>query len=81
MEGLTDLFLERSVPVHIRSVNGAEFIAMKLRDYFSRKDFSTSFQYCRKSRMAISYARLDKGLGKQTVGQCLTDRSSRAEFA
>ena len=36
IEVLTDLFLERGVPVHIRSDNGSEFIAKKLRDYLSR---------------------------------------------
>ncbi|NIV26486.1 MAG: IS3 family transposase [Gammaproteobacteria bacterium] len=36
LEVLTDLFLERGVPVHIRSDNGSEFTAKRLRDYLSR---------------------------------------------
>jgi transposase InsO family protein len=36
LEMLTDLFLERGVPVHIRSDNGSEFTAKKLREYLSR---------------------------------------------
>ena len=31
-----DLFLERGVPVHIRSDNGSEFIAKKVRKFLSR---------------------------------------------
>jgi len=33
---LTDLFCERGVPVHIRSDNGPEFIAMRLRAWLNR---------------------------------------------
>ena len=36
LEVLTDLFLERGVPVHIRSDNGSEFIAKKVRMFLSR---------------------------------------------
>jgi transposase InsO family protein len=36
LEVLLDLFLERGVPVHIRSDNGAEFIAQKVRSFLSR---------------------------------------------
>jgi putative transposase len=33
---LTDLFIERGVPVHIRSDNGPEFIARRVRDWLER---------------------------------------------
>lgn len=33
---LTDLFIERGVPVHIRSDNGPEFIAKRVRDWLER---------------------------------------------
>jgi putative transposase len=33
---LTDLFIERGVPVHIRSDNGAEFTASQVRDWLGR---------------------------------------------
>lgn len=33
VEVLTDLFIERGVPVHIRSDNGPEFIAKRVRDW------------------------------------------------
>jgi len=33
---LTDLFIERGVPVHIRSDNGSEFIAKRVRDWLER---------------------------------------------
>jgi putative transposase len=33
---LTDLFIERGVPVHIRSDNGSEFIAKRVRDWLGR---------------------------------------------
>ncbi len=36
LEVLLDLFLERGVPVHIRSDNGSEFIAKKVRMFLSR---------------------------------------------
>ena len=36
LEVLLDLFLERGVPVHIRSDNGSEFIAKNVRQFLSR---------------------------------------------
>ena len=36
LDVLLDLFLERGVPVHIRSDNGSEFIAKKVRLFLSR---------------------------------------------
>jgi putative transposase len=36
VEVLTDLFIERGVPVHIRSDNGSEFIARRVRDWLER---------------------------------------------
>ena len=36
VEVLTDLFIERGVPVHIRSDNGSEFIARRVRDWLKR---------------------------------------------
>ena len=36
LDVLIDLFLERGVPVHIRSDNGSEFIAKKVRQFLSR---------------------------------------------
>ena len=36
LDVLLDLFLERGVPVHIRSDNGSEFIAKKVRQFLSR---------------------------------------------
>ena len=36
VEVLTDLFTERGVPVHIRSDNGSEFIARRVRDWLER---------------------------------------------
>jgi len=33
---LTDLFIERGVPVHIRSENGPEFIAKRVRDWLEK---------------------------------------------
>jgi len=36
IEVLTDLFIQRGVPVYIRSDNGPEFIAKRVRDWFER---------------------------------------------
>ena len=36
VEVLTDLFIQRGVPVHIRSDNGPEFIAKRVRDRLER---------------------------------------------
>ncbi len=36
LEVLTDLFCERGVPVHIRSDNGSEFIAKRVRNWLAR---------------------------------------------
>ena len=36
IEVLTELFIERGVPVHIRSDNGPEFIAKRVRDWLER---------------------------------------------
>ena len=36
LDVLLDLFIERGVPVHIRSDNGSEFIAKKVRQFLSR---------------------------------------------
>jgi len=36
LEVLSDLLLERGVPVHIRSDNGSAFTAKKVREYLSR---------------------------------------------
>ena len=36
LDVLMDLFIERGVPVHIRSDNGSEFIARKVRLFLSR---------------------------------------------
>jgi putative transposase len=36
VEVLTDLFIERGVPVHIRSDNGSEFIAKRVRDWLAK---------------------------------------------
>ena len=43
LEVLTDLFLERGVPVHIRSDNGSEFTAKKIREYLSRLEVKPLF--------------------------------------
>ena len=40
---LTDLFLERGIPVHIHSDNGSEFTAKKVREYFSRLEVKPLF--------------------------------------
>ena len=36
VEVLTDLFIQRGVPVHIRSDNGPEFIAKRVRDWLEK---------------------------------------------
>ena len=36
IEVLTDLFIERGIPVHIRSDNGPEFIAKRIRDWLEK---------------------------------------------
>ena len=36
VEVLTDLFIECGVPVHIRSDNGSEFIAKRVRDWLAK---------------------------------------------
>jgi len=36
VEVLTGLFIERGVPVHIRSDNGPEFIARRVREWLAR---------------------------------------------
>ena len=43
LEVLTGLFLERGVPVHIRSDNGSEFTAKKVRAYLSRLEVKPLF--------------------------------------
>lgn len=43
LERLTDLFLERGVPVHIRPDNGSEFTAKKVRPCLSRLDIEPLF--------------------------------------
>ncbi|MEJ2598647.1 MAG: IS3 family transposase [Anaerolineales bacterium] len=43
LEVLLDLFLERGVPVHIRSDNGSEFIAKRVRSFLSRLDVKPLF--------------------------------------
>jgi putative transposase len=43
LEVLTDLFLERGVPVHIRSDNGSEFTAKKVREFLSRLEIKPLF--------------------------------------
>jgi transposase InsO family protein len=43
LEVLLDLFLKRGVPVHIRSDNGSEFIAKKVRQFLSRLDVKPLF--------------------------------------
>ena len=35
LDVLLDLFIERGVPVHIRSDNGSEFVAKKVRQFLS----------------------------------------------
>ena len=43
LEVLLDLFLEWGVPVHIRSDNGSEFIAQRVRRFLSRLDVKPLF--------------------------------------
>jgi transposase InsO family protein len=43
LQVLQDLFRERGVPVHIRSDNGSEFIAKRVRSFLSRLDFKPLF--------------------------------------
>ena len=43
LEVLTDLFLEHGVPVHIRSDNGSEFTAKKVREYLDRLQIKPLF--------------------------------------
>mgnify|MGYP003796494665 CR=1 FL=1 len=43
LEVLNNLFLERGVPVHIRSDNGSEFTAKKVREYLARLQIKPLF--------------------------------------
>ena len=43
MEVLTDLFVHRGVPVHIRSDNGSEFTAKRVRHWLSRLEVKPLF--------------------------------------
>ena len=43
LERLSDLFIHRAVPGHIRSDNGAEFTATKVRDWLERIDVKTLY--------------------------------------
>ncbi len=43
LERLSDLFLHRGVPQHIRSDNGAEFTATKVREWMQRIDVKTLY--------------------------------------
>jgi len=43
LEVLTDLFLKRGVPVHIRSDNESEFSAKKVSEYLSRLEIKPLF--------------------------------------
>jgi transposase InsO family protein len=43
LDVLTDLFLQCGVPVHIRSDNGSEFTAKKVRQYLARLDIKPLF--------------------------------------
>ena len=43
LEVLNDLFLEHGVPVHIRSDNGSEFTAKKVREYLSKLEIKPLF--------------------------------------
>ncbi|MCE9603296.1 MAG: IS3 family transposase [Planctomycetia bacterium] len=43
LERLSDLFIRRGVPEHIRSDNGAEFTATKIREWLQRIDVKTLY--------------------------------------
>ena len=43
MEVLTDLFVQRGVPVHIRSDNGSEFTAKRVRNWLNRLEVKPLF--------------------------------------
>jgi putative transposase len=43
LERLSDLFIRRGVPEHIRSDNGAEFAAAKIREWLKRIDVKTLY--------------------------------------
>ena len=43
LERLSDLFVRRGVPAYIRSDNGPEFTARKVRDWLKRLDVKTLF--------------------------------------
>ena len=43
MDVLYDLFCERGVPVHIRSDNGSEFTAQRVRTWLSKLSVKTLF--------------------------------------
>ena len=43
LERLSDLFIRRGVPEHIRSDNGAEFTAKKIREWLERIDVKTLY--------------------------------------
>ena len=43
LERLTDLFVRRSVPAHIRSDNGSEFTAKQVRNWLERLDVKTLY--------------------------------------
>jgi transposase InsO family protein len=43
LERLSDLFIRRGVPQHIRSDNGAEFTATKVREWLERIDVKTLY--------------------------------------
>lgn len=43
LERLSDLFIRRGVPEHIRSDNGAEFTARKIREWLERIDVKTLY--------------------------------------
>ena len=43
LERLSDLFVRRGVPHHIRSDNGSEFTALKVRDWLERVEVKTLY--------------------------------------
>ena len=43
IDALTDLFILRGVPAHIRSDNGPEFIAQAVRDWIATVEAKTAF--------------------------------------